>query len=45
MKKNNAQMLKEKTLKELRIFTNNNIDIQSIEPTNLSVLKLIVERM
>jgi hypothetical protein len=44
-KRNNAQIAKEKTLRDLRDFVKNNISLQDVEPTNLSLLKVLVDRM
>lgn len=45
VKKNNEKMNKEKVLKDLRDFVRDNISMANIEPTNVSLLKTIVDRM
>lgn len=44
-KRSNAQVLKDKTMKELRDFVRVNLSLQSVEPTNLSLIKVLIERM
>ncbi len=44
-KRNNSQIAKEKILRDLREFVKHNISLQDIEPTNISLLKVLVDRM
>jgi hypothetical protein len=44
-KRANAQIGKEKTLKELRELVKSSICLQEVEPTSLSLVKVLVERM
>ena len=45
VKRSNEKKQKDKVMKEIKEFIHENIDICSIEPTNLSLVKTIVDRM
>jgi hypothetical protein len=45
IKRNNERENKERVMREVREFVKENINIGSVEPTNLSLVRTIIDRM
>jgi hypothetical protein len=45
LKAANSKIIKEKVVSDLREFVKNNVSFQNVEPTNLTLLKVLVDRM